>query len=105
MNIWYCVECGDYHFFEPKTKKDERGRLQQCSLCKTMSIIPVHELSKIFPLEVDDKTLKSFANSTKKEFPGMIFDDDRPVYRPLNYLTLSPAPLASLQTQSGSGFP
>jgi hypothetical protein len=86
MNIWYCVECGDYHFSEPKTKKDERGRLQQCPLCRTMSIIPVHELNQVFPLEEGDKTLESFAVTMEHEFPNTTFDDPRPTYRPLNYL-------------------
>src|SRR3990172_13386787 len=86
MNIWYCVECGDYHFAEPTTKKDERGRLQQCSLCRTMSIVPVHELNGVFPLERDDKTLESFAKRTRQEFANLTFDDSRPQYRPLNYL-------------------
>ena len=87
MNIWYCVECGDYHFSEPKTKKDERGRLQQCSLCRTMSIIPLHKLGQEFPLyDDDDGSLESFARGMEQEFPNLTFDDQRPTYRPLNYL-------------------
>ncbi len=86
MNIWYCVECGDYHFSEPKTKKDERGRLQQCSLCRTMSIVPLHRLGQVFPLDKDNMTLESFGNRMRQEFPNLTFDDPRPEYRPLNYL-------------------
>ncbi len=86
MNIWYCVECGDYNFSEPKTRKDERGRLQQCSLCRTMSIVPLHRLGLGFSFEEDNLTLESFGNGMRQEFPNLTFDDLRPGYRPLNYL-------------------
>ncbi len=86
MVIWYCVECGDYHYSEPQTEKDERGRLQKCSLCRTMSIIPLHRLGRIFPLDDNGVTLEAFCNQMLQEFPKLIFDDPRPQYRPLNYL-------------------
>jgi len=91
MNIWYCVECGDYHFLEPNTKKTERGSLQVCPLCKTMSVLPLHKKpffrDSILKLgSQDDGSLSSFATSTQQEFPNLTFDDPRPQYRPLNYL-------------------
>jgi hypothetical protein len=55
MTIWYCVECGDYQFSEPKSAKEilPRGSPRMCSLCKTPSIInlnntnaELHSLSK-----------------------------------------------------------
>ena len=90
MNIWYCCECGDYSFSEPSTPKDERGRLQQCSLCRTMSVVPIHRLSDNHTLyDDDDGSLGAFVKGMKQEFPDLVFDDLRPVYRPLNYLIQS----------------
>ena len=85
MNLWYCVECGNYYFLEPKTKKDEDSQLQQCSLCKTMSIVPIHKLNLGNP-EYNNDFLKSFTVGMQQEFPNLTFDDERPSYRPLNYL-------------------
>ena len=91
MKIWYCHECGDYHFSEPDTEKSERGRLQSCPFCKTMSILPAHERSfrDLVIDSLDDGSLSSFATRTQQEFPHLTFDDPRPQYRPLNYLIQS----------------
>ena len=86
MNIWYCVECGDYHYSQPNTVVDKLGRLQECSLCKTMSIVPLHEMSQAYPIGQDDITLDSFVRIMAHEFPNMTFDNPKAVYRPLNYL-------------------
>jgi hypothetical protein len=93
MNIWYCAECGDYHFSEPNTEKPDRGRVHLCPFCKTMSIVPLHEKPSfrdlILSMSEDDGSLSSFARTTQQEFPNLTFDDPRPQYRPLNYLIKS----------------
>jgi len=54
-----------------------------------MSIVPLHTLSQVFPLNDNDVTLESFANRMEQEFPNLTFDDPRPGYRPLDYLIQS----------------
>jgi phosphatidylserine/phosphatidylglycerophosphate/cardiolipin synthase-like enzyme len=51
-----------------------------------MSIVPLHRMSRAFPLDDNDLTLESFAAQMVDEFPNLRFSDQRSVYRPLNYL-------------------
>lgn len=77
MTLWYCVECGNYYFSEPQTRVNERHNIWTCPLCQTMSMVL---------MEGQNVELQTFVDETKTEFPSMRFDDDRPEYRPLNYL-------------------
>jgi len=74
MNIHFCYECGDYYFAEPP---DNRHDLLRCSLCNTDSVIPIN---------IVNRKLVSLRKQMKEEFPLQRFLDDRPQYRPLNYL-------------------
>ena len=79
MEIWYCLECGDYQLSVPRTRKSvlPGGTLWECDLCKTMSISKIDERNR---------ALRQFAKQMETEFPSRIFEDLRPQYRPLNYL-------------------
>jgi len=79
VEIWYCLECGDYHLSEPRTRKSvlPGGTLWECDLCRTTSISKIEERNP---------TLRRFARQMEIEFPSRTFEDLRPQYRPLNYL-------------------
>jgi hypothetical protein len=74
MNIEFCYECGDYYFPEvPRVG----NQLMRCSICNTPSVLPEN---------IVNRKLVSLRKQMKEEFPEQRFLDDRPQYRPLNYL-------------------
>lgn len=75
MNVRYCVECGDYSVSERYDNESDINR--RCLVCNTDSVLPLH---------IQHTRLVTLANQMSKEFPNKRFLDERPQYRPLNYL-------------------
>jgi hypothetical protein len=77
MKLWYCLECGNYQFTEPKTKKDELGNIWMCPLCGEISIIDMC---------IQSPLLSAMNKRLDRAYSSKRFVDYRPQYRPLNYL-------------------
>lgn len=97
--IWYCLECGDYSFNPPATKSLSLRDVWVCEVCNNEGIVDL--------TGIPDRKITGLVKEIKTEWPSGRFDDDRPYYRPLNYL-LDALRLAkgfvNIATESMDGF-
>jgi hypothetical protein len=97
--IWYCLDCGDYSFSPPKNKSSQLREVWVCDVCQMDGVVDLEA--------TPNRNLMALAKDIKAEWPSGRFDDDRPYYRPLNYLLKSlrlAKAFINVATESMDGF-
>jgi hypothetical protein len=97
--IWYCLECGDYSFSPPERQSSKLRGTWICDVCQLEGVVDLDA--------TPNRRLTAMARDIQDEWPSGRFDDDRPYYRPLNYLlkTLRLAKgFINVATESMDGF-
>lgn len=97
--VWYCLECGDYSFNPPKAKSPMLREVWVCDVCHSNGVVDMER--------IPSRKLANLVNEISGEWPSGRFADDRPYYRPLNYLldTLKLAKgFVNVATESMDGF-